>query len=191
MTIIVPSAAAPIHRVIVFSCFVSGVCSLAVAASMPAILPTSASAPLAVTSIMPLPCVTGVFMNAMFVRSPGPSSASASASVSFDAGVLSPVRADSSMSSELAWMILPSAATSSPALSSTTSPMTTSSAGIAASTPSRRTRARLLRQRFQRVHRALGLALLAEADDGVEHGQQEQQGARAPLADGERQRRRR
>ena len=45
------------------------------------------------------------------------------------------------MSSEFAWMILPSAATSSPALSSTTSPMTTSSAGIAASTPSRRTRA--------------------------------------------------
>ena len=72
MTIIVPSAAAPIHRVIVFSCFVSGVCSLAVAASMPAILPTWASAPRAVTSIMPLPCVTGVFMNAMFVWSPGP-----------------------------------------------------------------------------------------------------------------------
>ena len=54
------------------SCLVSGVCSLAVAASIPAILPTSASAPRAVTIIMPLPCVTGVFMNAMFVRSPGP-----------------------------------------------------------------------------------------------------------------------
>ena len=105
MTIIVPSAAAPIHRVIVFSCLVSGVCSLVDAASMPAILPTWASAPLAVTSMMPLPCVTGVFMNAMFVWSPGPTSASASASISFDAGVLSPVRADSSMSSEFAWMI--------------------------------------------------------------------------------------
>ena len=41
ITIIVPRAAAPIHSVIVFSCFVSGVCSLADAASMPAILPTS------------------------------------------------------------------------------------------------------------------------------------------------------
>ena len=111
MTIIVPSAAAPIHSVIVFSCFISGVCSSAVVASMPAILPTSASAPVAVTIIMPLPCVTGVFMNAMLVRSPAPSSASASASVPFDAGVLSPVSADSSMVSELASTILPSAAT--------------------------------------------------------------------------------
>ena len=51
MTIIVPSAAAPIQSVIVLSCLVSGVCSLAVVASMPAILPTSASAPVAVTSM--------------------------------------------------------------------------------------------------------------------------------------------
>ena len=141
MTIMVPSAAAPIHSVMVFSCLVSGVCSLAVAASMPAILPTSASAPLAVTIITPLPWVTGVFMNAMLVRSPGPSSASASASVVLEAGTLSPVSADSSMSRELAWMILPSAATLSPAASSTTSPTTTCSAGISDSAPSRRTRA--------------------------------------------------
>ena len=78
MTIIVPSAAAPIHSVIVFSCCVSGVCSLADAASIPAILPTWASAPRAVTIMVPLPCVTGVFMNAMFFWSPGPTSASAS-----------------------------------------------------------------------------------------------------------------
>ena len=141
ITIIVPNAAAPIHRVMVFSCLVSGVCSLVVAASMPAILPTSASAPVAVTIIMPLPCVTGVFMNAMFLRSPGPSSTSASASVSLEAGTLSPVSADSSMSSELAWTIRPSAGTLSPALMSTTSPATTSSAAISASAPSRRTRA--------------------------------------------------
>ena len=141
ITIIVTSAAAPIQRVSVFSCLVSGVCSLAVVASMPAIFPTWASAPTAVTSITPLPWVTGVFMNAMFVWSPGPRSASASGSVVFDAGVLSPVSADSSMSSELAGMIRPSAATSSPALSSTRSPMTTCSAGICASAPSRRTRA--------------------------------------------------
>ena len=135
------SAAAPIHRVKVFNCFVSGVCCLAVVANMPAIFPTWASAPTAVTSITPLPWVTGVFMNAMFVWSPGPRSASASGSVVFDAGVLSPVSADSSMSNELAEMILPSAATSSPALSSTRSPITTCSAGICASAPSRRTRA--------------------------------------------------
>ena len=89
----------------------------------------------------PLPCVTGVFMNAMFVWSPAPTSASASASVVFDAGVLSPVRADSSMSSEFASMIRPSAATLSPAVISTTSPRTTSSTGIDDSTPPRRTRA--------------------------------------------------
>jgi hypothetical protein len=69
---------------------------------MPAILPTWASPPVAVTSMVPLPCVTGVFMNAMFVWSPGPSSASASPSATFDAGTLSPVRADSSMSREFA-----------------------------------------------------------------------------------------
>ena len=80
-------------------------------------------------------------MNAMFTWSPGPRSLSASAAVSFDDGVLSPVRADSSMSSELAAMTRPSAATSSPAASSTRSPITTCSAGIEDSTPSRRTRA--------------------------------------------------
>ena len=85
-----PSAAAPIHRVNVFSCLVSGVCCLAVVASMPAIFPTWASPPTAVTSIAPLPWVTGVFMNAMFTWSPGPRSVSARAPVSFDAGVLSP-----------------------------------------------------------------------------------------------------
>ena len=83
ITIIVPSAAAPIQRVNVFNCLVSGVCCLAVAASMPAIFPTWASAPTAVTSMTPLPWVTGVFMNAMFVWSPGPRSASASGSVVF------------------------------------------------------------------------------------------------------------
>jgi hypothetical protein len=38
-----------------FSCLVCGVCSLAVLASMPAILPTWASPPTAVTSMTPLP----------------------------------------------------------------------------------------------------------------------------------------
>ena len=64
ITIVMPAAAA-IHRVSVFSCLVSGVCSRAVVASMPAILPTSVSLPVAVTTIRPLPWVTGVCMKAM------------------------------------------------------------------------------------------------------------------------------
>ena len=63
----VSPAAAAIHRVSVLSCLVSGVCSLAVVASIPAILPTSVSAPVAVTIIVALPWVTGVCMKAMSV----------------------------------------------------------------------------------------------------------------------------
>jgi hypothetical protein len=89
--------------------------------------------------MVPLPCVTGVLMNAMFVWSPGPSPPACSVPASFAAGVLSPVSADSSICRALAWMTRPSAGTSSPAESSTTSPTTTSSAGICAWKPSRRT----------------------------------------------------
>ena len=104
--------------------------------------PTSVSAPVPVTIITPLPCVTGEFMNAMFDWSPTPGFASpAIASALFDAGTLSPVSPDSSICSDAAWMIRPSAHTSSPAVSSTTSPTTTWSASILTSAPSRRTRA--------------------------------------------------
>ena len=41
--------------------------SVAVAASIPEIFPSSVPEPVSVTIIVPLPCVTGVFMNAMFV----------------------------------------------------------------------------------------------------------------------------
>ena len=99
------------------------------------------SLPVAVTIITPLPCVTGVCMNAMSVWSPGARSVPAGGSTPLDAGTLSPVSADSSICSALASMIRPSAGTSSPAASSTTSPTTTSSAAISASEPSRRTRA--------------------------------------------------
>ena len=92
---------------------------------MPAILPTCVSLPVPVTIINPLPCVTGVFMNAMFVWSPAPSSPPASVDASLDAGTLSPVSADSSICSELAETIRPSAGTSSPAASRITSPRTT------------------------------------------------------------------
>ena len=63
------------------------------------------------------------------------------ASALLDAGTLSPVSPDSSICSDAAWMIRPSAHTSSPAASSTTSPTTTLSASISISAPSRRTRA--------------------------------------------------
>ena len=141
MTTIVNPAAAAIHRVSVFNCFVSGVCSRAVLASMPAIFPTWVSLPVAVTIITALPWVTGVCMNAMPVWSPGARSTPPDASTPLDAGTLSPVSADSSICNELAATIRPSAGTSSPAASRTTSPTTTSSAAISASEPSRRTRA--------------------------------------------------
>ena len=51
----------------------SGVFSLAVADSIAEIFPSSVSDPVPVTIMVPLPWVTGVFMNAMSVWSPGPS----------------------------------------------------------------------------------------------------------------------
>ena len=74
MTTIVRPAAPMIQSVSVFICRVSGVSSRSVAESMCAIFPTWVSPPVAVTIITPLPCVTGVCMNAMFVWSPGASS---------------------------------------------------------------------------------------------------------------------
>ena len=61
------------------------------------------------------------------------------ASALLDAGTLSPVSPDSSICSDAASMIRPSAQTSSPADRSTTSPTTTWSAPISVSVPSRRT----------------------------------------------------
>ena len=124
-----------------FICLVSGVSSFAVAESMCAIFPTCVPLPVPVTITTPLPCVTGVCMNAMFDCSPGPISPPDRVSASLAAGTLSPVRADSSICSALEVTIRPSAGTSSPAAISTTSPATSCSAGISASVPSRRTRA--------------------------------------------------
>ena len=72
ITTMVRPAAATIHRVSVFSSLVSGDCSGSVADSIPEIFPISVRARLPVTIIVPLPWVTGVFMNAMFTWSPGP-----------------------------------------------------------------------------------------------------------------------
>ena len=55
------------------------------------------SSPVAVTISSPLPCVTGEFMNAMLVCSPGGRSPSARVSALLSAGTLSPVRPDSSI----------------------------------------------------------------------------------------------
>ena len=95
------------------------------AASIPEIFPSSVPAPVAVTIIVALPCVTGVFMNAMLVWSPGFRSSPDSACASLAAGTLSPVSADSSICRALAATMRPSAGTSSPAAISTTSPTTT------------------------------------------------------------------
>ena len=66
ITTIVKPAAATIHSVRRLSSLVSGDCSVAVAESIPEILPSSVSLAVAVTIITPLPWVTGVFMKAMF-----------------------------------------------------------------------------------------------------------------------------
>ena len=141
MITIVRPAAPAIHSVKMSSCAVNGVFRVGVDFNIPEIWPTSVSAPVPVTIITPLPCVTGEFMNAMFVRSPTPAFSSVIASALLDAGTLSPVSPDSSICSDAAWMIRPSEHTSSPAVSSTTSPTTTFSAAISISAPSRRTRA--------------------------------------------------
>ena len=144
MIAIVRPAAPAIHSVKVSSCAVSGVFRVGVDFSIPEMWPTSVSAPVPVTIITPLPCVTGEFMNAMFDWSPTPGFSSVITSALFDAGTLSPVSPDSSICSDAASTIRPSAHTSSPAASRTTSPTTTWSASILTSVPSRRTRADVL-----------------------------------------------
>ncbi len=140
ITIMVMPAAAATHRLRLFNSLVRGDISLVVVLSRPEIFPTSVSLPVAVTMNTPLPWVTGVFMNTMFERSPGARSPAGRGPVSFAAGVLSPVNDDSSTCREMAVTTRPSAGTWSPALSSTTSPTTSWSAGISRSIPSRLTR---------------------------------------------------
>ena len=111
ITIIVRPAAPAIQRLSRLSSRVSGDCSVSVDASIPEIFPSCVSAPVAVTIIVPLPCVTGVFMKAMSVWSAGASSAPLSAPACFAAGTLSPVSADSSIWRAPAWTSRPSAGT--------------------------------------------------------------------------------
>ena len=81
--------------------------------------------PVEVTTIVPAPRVTWVFMNARSTRSPRAASA-ATASSCLGTGALSPVSADSSISRVAARMIRPSAGTRSPASTITMSPGTSS-----------------------------------------------------------------
>ena len=120
------------------SCTVSGVFSSFVTWSMPLMCPTSVDIPVAIATIVPAPRVTWVFMKARSTRSPRAASA-ATPSTCFGTGALSPVRADSSISSVAARMIRPSAGTRSPASMLTMSPGTRSSIGISISSPPRRT----------------------------------------------------
>ena len=120
------------------SCLVSGVFSTVVAWSMPLMWPTSVAMPVVVTRMVPAPRVTWQFMNAMSTRSPRAASA-ATASTCLGVGTLSPVSADSSISRVAADRMRASAGTRSPASMFTMSPGTSSSIGISASSPFRRT----------------------------------------------------
>ncbi len=104
-----------------------------------AIFPNSVETPVAMTTPRPRPYVAAVPAYAMFFRSPTGKSGSSSALVCFSTATDSPVRAASSIFRLTASMSRKSAGTLSPAESSTTSPGTSSRAGISFSTPSRRT----------------------------------------------------
>ena len=126
-----------IWRVSPLICFVSGVCSVAVAWSIPLMWPTWVSMPVVTTRIVPDPRVTWVFMNAMSTRSPRAASAP-TASTCFGVGTLSPVSADSSISRVAAERMRASAGTRSPAWRFTTSPGTSWSIGRSTRSPLRR-----------------------------------------------------
>ena len=78
-------------------------------------------------------------MKAMHVRSPSGTSAWSTGAMDFAAGVLSPVSADSSISSAAALISLPSAGTTSPASTATMSPGTSSATSTSLRAPARRT----------------------------------------------------
>ncbi len=101
--------------------------------------PTSVSMPVAVTTNVPVPRVAFVFMKTMPLRSPSGTSSPVTASVPLETGTLSPVSADSAISSVAAWSSRPSAGMMSPASTDTMSPGTSWSAGSSSSRPSRRT----------------------------------------------------
>ncbi len=103
-------------------------------------LPISVDMPVAVTTARPRPRVTAVPSNTMFTRSPSAAGA-ASVPVSFATAWLSPVSEASPTVSEATSTRRASALTASPSSSSSTSPGTTSAAGIRCVRPPRTTAA--------------------------------------------------
>ena len=134
-------ATTPSHLVSPSSCCWSGDFVRSTDCRSPAILPTSVSMPVVVTTTEPVPRVTEVFWKTMSVRSPSGVSPPSTTPASFGMGALSPVRAASWVSRLAARMSRPSAATMSPDSTASRSPGTTSMAGMATSVPSRITRA--------------------------------------------------
>ena len=147
--------------------------------SIVAIRPISVSMPVAVTTIAPVPRVTDVFWNSMFVRSPSATSGVGSTAASLATGALSPVSAASWVSSVAERMIRPSAGTMSPASTSTMSPGTTSPAGTCTMCPPRTTRVCGTCIFDSASTLALRLQLLARAEDDVEQDQQRDEDRRS------------
>ena len=113
-----------------------------VAVTRPAMRPISVASPVAVTTNAAVPRVTWVFWNTRFVRSPSATSPSGRVTRSLAIGALSPVSAASCTSRVAEDRIRPSAGTTSPASSSTTSPGTSLVDSSSSTWPDRRTRAR-------------------------------------------------
>src|SRR6516164_2264535 len=112
-----------------------------VAVTSPAIWPIWVAVPVPVTTNVAEPRVTWVFWNTRLVRSPSATSPSGKVSGSLGTGALSPVSAASCTSSVAEDTIRPSAGTTSPASSSTTSPGTSLVESSCSTRPDRRTRA--------------------------------------------------
>ena len=119
---------------------ISGVSTPSTSRSIPAIRPIRVDSPVATTTPAAVPLVTRVPANARLRRSPSGTSPSSS-STDFATGIDSPVKAASSICRFLTRTRRRSAGTLSPALRSTASPGTSSSAGRLVLLPSRRTTA--------------------------------------------------
>ena len=101
-------------------------------------MPISVAMPVAVTTATPRPRVTAVPLKTMFSRSPS-AAAPGTGAGSLSSGSLSPVSDASAIIKDAASTRRPSALTASPSASSTTSPGTSSVAGMRCGRPSRRT----------------------------------------------------
>ena len=117
----------------------------------------------------------------MSVRSPSGASSCVTVSMPFGTGMLSPVSADSATSSVAAFSSRPSAGTTSPASIETTSPGTSCSAGIWTSSPLAEDPRLDDHHLLERGDRRRRLALLIQAENGVEQRQEEQDEAGAEL----------